>query len=69
MWITHHSDEVNLKVLLTHLRLDVHESGLGNRLGVHFEALFIISEKSRKVFEKEYSPHGTPPNPSHHWPS
>ena len=48
---TYHSDEVNLKVFLTHLLLDIHKSGLGNRLGVNFEALLSLTKPGRKPRE------------------
>lgn len=44
---THHRDEINLKVFLTHLLLDIHKSGLGNRLGVNFEALLSLAKPAR----------------------
>lgn len=46
---THHSDEVNLKLFLTHLLLDIHKSGLGNRLGVNFEALLSLANPGQTI--------------------
>lgn len=46
---THHRDEVNLKLFLTHLLLDIHKSGLGNRLGVNFEALLSLAKPSQTI--------------------